>query len=652
MNVFARRSWISVLLVTSTLISFITTAYSADLVGTIPGSFDVSATGATRYQIPIETPTATGGLRPSLALEYNHRGGNGVAGQGWQLLGLSRITRCPQTIAQDGTIRGVQYDSGDRFCLDGQRLILISGTYGQPNSEYRTEVDSSRQIIAYGTQGNGPSYFIVRERDGTRHYYGHNNNSSLIDSSTNSYQFWTRYQVRDMFQNVMDFYFSPNATTGEFLLTQILYTTNSNQSLVARYRVVFTYEGRPLTDRRFGYRYGAIWSRDNRLKKIAVTHNDPTSGWGTISDYTLTYATGTSDRSQITSIKRCRGTDCLLASNFTWQQASPGWATAVSSGQSSVGHSKTLVGDFDGDGQQDLFVQSGGEWHVLRGSPTGFLAPLDTNKPTSFCTKTLDFNGDGKTDLLTHGASAKWHLYESTGTGFNDITTTATTTPCERTYAQDVDGDKLDDVLHSSGARVYLRKSTGTNLETTTSIVLTTAPHPKEILGLPYYEPNRLMDFNGDGMGDIIVNEEATVGPPWDPIEVAHWEAYVFDGTAYQHYKSLGASLGAKSFAPVDMNNDGLTDVAVYSGGWTYELSNGKTFVTQSNPAVPDSNWSKALFADYNADGRKDLIRATSSNWYVHKSYGSGFETTGISIGGSGTTYSPGNSNGRDRKWL
>ena len=102
----------------------------ATVAGVTPGSLTVDETGGASYVIPIAVPPGTAGLEPSLSFVYGSRGGNGLLGMGWSLGGLSVIHRCPQTEAQDGTRGGVHYDTDDRFCLDGQRLIAISGTYG------------------------------------------------------------------------------------------------------------------------------------------------------------------------------------------------------------------------------------------------------------------------------------------------------------------------------------------------------------------------------------------------------------------------------------------------------------------------------------------------------------------------------------------
>src|SRR5437867_2920998 len=97
--------------------------------GFTPSSFRVTDSGAAEYRIPIRVPPGIAGMEPKLALVYNSQGPNASAGMGWSLEGLSAITRCPKTGAQDGVAdsRAVSYTSEDRYCLDGQRLLAPSG---------------------------------------------------------------------------------------------------------------------------------------------------------------------------------------------------------------------------------------------------------------------------------------------------------------------------------------------------------------------------------------------------------------------------------------------------------------------------------------------------------------------------------------------
>ena len=112
----------------------------------IPGmslaGFKVGSSGNAAYSLPIIVPPGINGLQPKLMLSFDSQAGNGLLGVGWSLVGLPAIHRCPQTIAQDNFNGGINYDANDRFCMDGQRLMVISGTNGGNGAEYRTELDT------------------------------------------------------------------------------------------------------------------------------------------------------------------------------------------------------------------------------------------------------------------------------------------------------------------------------------------------------------------------------------------------------------------------------------------------------------------------------------------------------------------------------
>jgi hypothetical protein len=97
-------------------------------VGATSGSFQVDESGSATYSIPILTAPGSGGVAPQISLDYSSRDGNSIAGLGWSIGGQSAITRCGQTLVQDGSTaeRGITLTYNDRFCLDGERLMLIS----------------------------------------------------------------------------------------------------------------------------------------------------------------------------------------------------------------------------------------------------------------------------------------------------------------------------------------------------------------------------------------------------------------------------------------------------------------------------------------------------------------------------------------------
>lgn len=106
--------------------------------------------------VPIPFPKGVNKqLTPDLKLEYrsNNRM-NRELGLGWRLAGLSEISRCTKNFALDGKFDVIYFNYSDVFCLDGQRLILVSGAYGQNGSEYRSEIDNYKRVISHGQLGN------------------------------------------------------------------------------------------------------------------------------------------------------------------------------------------------------------------------------------------------------------------------------------------------------------------------------------------------------------------------------------------------------------------------------------------------------------------------------------------------------------------
>ncbi|MBD3813531.1 MAG: hypothetical protein IE917_15100 [Betaproteobacteria bacterium] len=227
--------------------SFAPPAY-ATAVGATPGSHQVSPSGAFTYTIPIAVPPGTAGIEPKLSLSYNSQGGNGLLGMGWSLAGLSVIHRCPKTMVQDGVIGGVNYNANDRYCLDGQRLVAVSGTYGADATEYRTESESYSRIVSYGSQGSGPAWWKVWTKSGQILEYGNTADSRIEAQGKTEVMLWSLNKLSGTVINYMP---GINATG-------VLHDTWWNPT-----------NGQPGS--MFGFRFNAVTNWGTMLPAAAVT---------------------------------------------------------------------------------------------------------------------------------------------------------------------------------------------------------------------------------------------------------------------------------------------------------------------------------------------------------------------------------------------
>ena len=99
------------------------------------GNIDVSGGGQLQYTLPIALPPGVKSVAPQINLVYTSGAGNGIAGYGWSLSGITSISRMSRTIEKDGEVKGIQLDNTDFFSFNGQRLLLKSGTYGANGAE-------------------------------------------------------------------------------------------------------------------------------------------------------------------------------------------------------------------------------------------------------------------------------------------------------------------------------------------------------------------------------------------------------------------------------------------------------------------------------------------------------------------------------------
>lgn len=97
-------------------------------VGDIPFQTNTTPMGALTYTVPIECFQNPKGLQPNISLVYNSMAGNGIAGMGWSISGLSSISRVNSSQYYDGEVKALNLSIDCAFVLDGIRLVKKKGT--------------------------------------------------------------------------------------------------------------------------------------------------------------------------------------------------------------------------------------------------------------------------------------------------------------------------------------------------------------------------------------------------------------------------------------------------------------------------------------------------------------------------------------------
>ncbi len=616
---------------------------------TTGGRFNVSSGGAFTYAIPIATPPGTAGVAPSLSLFYSSQNGDGYEGLGWALTGLSRLTRCPRTQTADAAHGGVNFDANDRFCLDGQELMAISGIYGADGTEYRTFNNTLTQIISHGSAGSGPAYFTAITKSGLAVEYGHTSGSQFqplkADGSgvASSVSVWAVDKVTDRSGNYFTVSYIDDVTNGQIYPQHVDYTGNG--ALSPYNSVHFTY-----MDRGFPipvYQAGTVTTATKLL-----THVQTFTGTTMVSDYRLSYnfASSGAGHDELTSITRCDGAGaCLASTSFTWQ-GSGSQLTLNSTANSLASGLALFAGDYNADGLTDAVAvdpscPAGGV--VWSGSNTsgfsraGLTASYvywqmnnsqsqNYNGPACFLGGTAvagDFSGDGFSDVLLNETywnfvDGSWEPNNFTNALLNNKAGSLGETVVNRslpTFAVlgDFDGDgRMDGLAQISTASgtPYLSNGDGTFK---TGTVLN---------GLGVGTVLAAGDFDGDGCTDLLAQGATNAITYFCSPAVASAAAPNFQGNVVTG----------------DFNGDGKTDVLlVGTTGATLYLSTG-TGLSAGIAVAGSATWHnfQVLAGDFNGDGKADLALISHTPGTPHQFYlatGTGF-TQALNASGSPVT--------------
>lgn len=632
--------------------------------GATPGEAQVAADGTAHLRVPLALTPGPGGLAPQLAIEWSSARRGGLLGQGWDLLGLSSITRCARTTGQDGTAAPVAMlggEAGDRYCLDGLRLRRVAGVQGAAGTVYQTESESFLRITSQGVAGNGPAWFTVEQPDGTVLTYGGTNDSRIEDAGGQSVRVWALSSRRDRVGNTLRVTYTEDrgpvlaaqgVVGGQFGYRpfEISYAAAGNGE-PAHHTVRFIYETAPQPVEA-GWQAGTLVVSWQRLVRVEHRHDNQLVRQWSLAAETAPAAW---------RVTECGPTRCRepLRAHVTEGSTrvvglqQPGDLSGYPVGDAS------LLADLNGDGRDDFVspTAAAGYWSFRLadpGQPSGFGPRVTTTVPNAQAERAMviDWDADGRKDLLMPvlavNGTARWWWARSTGAGFEPAVDTGYPADSigQRAVAVDVNGDGRDDLLYAanSPARVMVRLHDGTR-PAAVPLQLWTVPTGQAFCaggGLTARQPEiGAVDFDADGRADLLactvpvaagtaatsgsyfgysLGNLAAIQSTATTVGTPVLRALVMRGTAEapvaQWLADLGETDGAALPRVGDFNGDGYQDVLfrLAAGGWHTRAFTGSGFAAAQVAPTPNS---AALVVDLDGDGATDLLDAATDSWVV-----------------------------------
>ena len=644
---------------------FTTTYEKGDYVGSLAGEHSVTPSGEFTYSIPITTAAATGNFSPSVGFTYTSGSPNGHLGRGWSISGLRSITRCEQNLELNGAISKVDFSNSDRFCLDGQQLIVKNGqTYGGNNAEYRTVQDSFSKVISKTASGvAGPVGFEVTDTSGNIFYFGRigSDNDALILTSADQAFVWALKKVQDASGNYYTYHYSKVSNSLEFYLTAIKYTGNG--SVLPTNELVFAYDdSRP--DKETTYIAGHSITLSKRLISVTSKFNN-----SVLRKYSLLFNSYTNS-AVLGAIKACDAQDkCLTSTSFNWSLGTGNYGEYGGKFSYTSRYKGHQMWDYDGDGLLDIaYVRndrgsSSDHLFLIRNTGSSLIQTATYNDLATMSFrntwKIVDLDKDGRDEIIYRNYIGDWYQIKHSGTGFvNQKLSLPRPSSDAYSHFVDMDGDGLPELLHTVNSTLTVQRGTKTGVSAASNTVNVSLNSPGAnytVALVPFDKEDNTLpatDFNGDGRSDFIVQVRQTYTDPnpdpcqpngicYDPLSVGYKQASSYQSDAasnegglsivdpsqnepVQHYVEQDVETIEPQLKLQGSATTQSTSSVVY---WKILLSSSSTQLTEYTTIGSVSAYDKVMPVDINADGLADLAYrlASTKEWFIRINNGAGF---------------------------
>jgi RHS repeat-associated protein len=600
----------------------------------------VDASGQASVQLALAPLEAGNGLGPSLALTYSSGSeAFGNLGYAWGLAPQSAIRRCPASKVVDGQDRGLSLDDADRACLDGQRLIAVSGAYFADGSSYRLEREDGTLVKLSRRDGEPGSWTVLR-KSGEIGGYGTSAGSRQMHPRGQALE-WKLETLSDRSSNVISFSYQHDAGDAEVRLSAIDYGGNQTSNLAPYRRVSLRWAdaANPTSI----YVAGHQLERRKRLERVELeSANTP------VVSYRLEYRALESGAGELlTSVQECFADgSCYAPTRFEYTAGALSVSTTYRPADDEL-RPLTLrrLIDVDGDGWDDVVTLNRSEVVVERAiAPRKFGPPSvrpsglprtwnQRQNPVLF----YDLDADGRVDVLTTVTRALTGFVTPEATGLHVLWgSSAGFEPARQvsrelgvdasggairaiTFMADADRDGRPDLFAftDAGLRVFTLRERRLEVATPNPIALEHFKAPRFTFS---DHPREVTDVNGDGFPDVVGFGESAV-------EVSLGRGFSFD-TPTVWTTEFTAAGGAQRYGLQnhlrllsDANGDGLPDlIGFHQAGVYVGLNTGASFAPAQlwlNDLGVDQGWRQdtqlRTATDLNGDGWLDFVGISQS---------------------------------------
>lgn len=612
------------------------------------GELQISNSGTPTYKVPIALPPGIKDVAPQLAITYNGASVQGLAGMGWNLIGISSISRVSSRIDLDGLIDPVDFDNLDRFALDGQRLIEKTGVYGAVGTTYQTEnysnlkIESSGQFshkaletclyMGIGSDGlpkydcsqplflSSPQSFTVTFVDGSKAYYGGTADSRGIMN-------WMINRWIDPQGNYIDYTYETENNTQR--ITTISWGNNINLGSGYENKIVFTYKARLRTE----YSYLNFNNIKIEVNKI-LSDVSVFTGGELFRKYTLNHDPVSGNYQRVKDIIESNGAnENANPITFDYATTNEGFAPIVKFEgvtDNDLANVK-LSGDFDGNGEQDFVTNSklylnpidnGSNWSGLSfvlGTKYFTANTISNNKLNQF--QSVIKVEEGLSDInfkICNVSSSNAIQYTDKQVVINN---TGIISGCKSdTYIKDTN-EYLEGDFNGDGISEVFIISTANERKIYTSDVRT---------GRCFYDVTRKSGFAYYWL-DLNPNKISTLGENGfillNNADILNGQADDVFGIAHKRYI-------------IDFNGDGKSDILIINKDKTYRVIGFKQLavspyieleVLAEGTLQYYNQVNQIVFGDFNGDAKTDIMMPVadeSADWNLSQSTGNSFVDT------------------------